>query len=74
MNSEQRLHSQKYSTLLWLLALELAEGVNSRSASSRKSLPSWRLRNDAKHDGLAHFANIQNPSPFLCLYFVPPRP
>jgi hypothetical protein len=64
MNSEQGPHSQKYSTLLWLLASELAEGVNTRSASSRKSLPSWRLRNDAQHDGLAHFATIQNPSPF----------
>jgi hypothetical protein len=70
MNSEQGPHSQKYSTLLWRLASRLAEGVDPGSASSRKSLPSWRLRNDAEHDRLAHFATIQNPSPFPCLYSV----
>lgn len=64
INFEQRLHSQKYSTPLSLLAQELAEGVNPESASSRKTLPSWRERNDEEQDGLAHSATIQNPSVF----------
>ena len=42
--------------------------VNPESASSRKTLPSWRERNDEEQDGLAHFATIQNPSDFLYSY------
>lgn len=63
---EQRLHNQKYSVLSRLavapklLSAEAGEG----SASSRKSLPSWRYRNEAEHDGLAHFASIQTHRTF----------
>jgi len=70
MNSEQRLHNQKYSTSTELPAKVSTEGACSESASNRKSLPSWRERNNAEHDGLAHLANIQDPFPYSMLNFL----
>ena len=62
---EQGSHSQKYSTMLEPLTVGLSDRLKAGSASSRKSLPSLRLRNDLKHEGLAHFANIEDPLGFF---------